>query len=153
MFLSDITADTALSLDGSGRLDYGLSQSRKRDVLLARALRDPGRPVQEYSSLELKFRTRSGSGTLLHAQESYNYTTVRVRVCAAPAPGSRPAELARPRLSLQLSDVTSCTNSEAAESYYSKTHKHKDTNTFTVYHSTVSHISDLARRIFHFQIL
>uniref|UniRef100_A0A9J7XAC3 Protocadherin Fat 4 n=1 Tax=Cyprinus carpio carpio TaxID=630221 RepID=A0A9J7XAC3_CYPCA len=74
-----ITADTALSLDGSGRLDYGLSQSRKRDVLLARALQDPGRPVPEYSSLELKFRTRSGSGTLLHAQESSNYTTVRLK--------------------------------------------------------------------------
>ncbi|KTF79239.1 hypothetical protein cypCar_00027388 [Cyprinus carpio] len=74
-----ITADTALSLDGSGRLDYGLSQTRKRDVLLARALQDPGRPVPEYSSLELKFRTRSGSGTLLHAQESSNYTTVRLK--------------------------------------------------------------------------
>uniref|UniRef100_A0A672QGH4 Protocadherin Fat 4 n=1 Tax=Sinocyclocheilus grahami TaxID=75366 RepID=A0A672QGH4_SINGR len=72
-----ITADTAVSLDGSGRLDYGLSQSRKRDVLLARALQDPGRPIPEYSSLELKFRTRSGSGTLLHAQESSNYTTIR----------------------------------------------------------------------------
>ncbi|XP_016110127.1 protocadherin Fat 4 [Sinocyclocheilus grahami] len=74
-----ITADTAVSLDGSGRLDYGLSQSRKRDVLLARALQDPGRPIPEYSSLELKFRTRSGSGTLLHAQESSNYTTIRLK--------------------------------------------------------------------------
>ncbi|XP_055033441.2 protocadherin Fat 4 [Misgurnus anguillicaudatus] len=74
-----ITADTALSLDGSGRLDYSLSQSRKRDVLLWRALQDSNRPDSEYSSLELKFRTRSASGTLLHAQENSNYTTIRLK--------------------------------------------------------------------------
>ncbi|XP_073778503.1 protocadherin Fat 4 isoform X2 [Danio rerio] len=74
-----ISADTALSLDGSGRLDYALSQSRKRDVLLERALQGPGRSVLQHSSLELKFRTRSASGTLLHAQESYNYTTLRLK--------------------------------------------------------------------------
>lgn len=76
---SDMTADTALSLDGTGRLDYSLRQGPKRDVLLRRALQgvtsDPAGP----SSLEVKFRTRSKSGTLLHVQESSNYTTVKVR--------------------------------------------------------------------------
>lgn len=77
---SDISADTALSLDGTGRLDYSLKQGPKRDVLLRRALQggttsDPAGP----SSLEVKFRTRSKSGTLLHVQESSNYTTVKVR--------------------------------------------------------------------------
>lgn len=74
-----MTADTALSLDGTGRLDYSLKQGPKRDVLLRRALQgatsDPARP----SSLEVKFRTRSKTGTLLHVQESSNYTTVKVR--------------------------------------------------------------------------
>lgn len=75
----DMTADTALSLDGTGRLDYSLKQGPKRDVLLKQSLQgvtsDPGNP----SSLEVKFRTRSKSGTLLHVQESSNYTTVKVR--------------------------------------------------------------------------
>ncbi|XP_068596746.1 protocadherin Fat 4 [Brachionichthys hirsutus] len=74
-----VTADTALSLDGTGRLDYSLKQGPKRDVLLRRLLQgvtsDPAGP----SSLEVKFRTRSKSGTLLHVQESSNYTTVKLR--------------------------------------------------------------------------
>lgn len=75
---TDVTADTALSLDGTGRLDYALKQGPKRDVLLRHSLQgvtsDPAGP----SSLEVKFRTRSKSGTLLHVQESSNYTTVKV---------------------------------------------------------------------------
>lgn len=74
-----MTADTALSLDGTGRLDYSLKQGPKRDVLLRQALQgatsDPASP----RSLEVKFRTRSKTGTLLHVQESSNYTTVKVR--------------------------------------------------------------------------
>ncbi|XP_037118459.1 protocadherin Fat 4 [Syngnathus acus] len=74
-----ITADTALSLDGTGRLDYALKQGPKRDVLLRRSLQggihDPVMP----SRLEVKFRTRGKSGTLLHVQENSNYTTVKMR--------------------------------------------------------------------------
>ncbi|XP_030621866.1 protocadherin Fat 4 [Chanos chanos] len=74
-----ITADTALSLDGSGRLDYSLSQSRKRDILLQQNLMEPSTAMPSVSSLEVKFRTRSKSGTLLHVQESSNYTTLRIK--------------------------------------------------------------------------
>ncbi|XP_036445151.1 protocadherin Fat 4 [Colossoma macropomum] len=74
-----ISADTALSLDGSGRLDYSVRQSWKRDVLLDRALQRASHAHTESSSLELKFRTRSKTGTLLHVQESSNYTTVRLK--------------------------------------------------------------------------
>ncbi|KAM4622047.1 protocadherin Fat 4 [Polymixia lowei] len=74
-----ITADTALSLDGTGRLDYSLRQGPKRDLLMRQSLQgvtsDPARP----STLEVKFRTRSKSGTLLHVQESSNYTTVKIK--------------------------------------------------------------------------
>lgn len=80
---TDVSVDTALSLDGTGRLDYALKRGPKRDALLRRALQgatsDPAGP----SRLEVKFRTRGKSGTLLHVQESSNYTTVKVR---APAP-------------------------------------------------------------------
>ncbi|KAL0974270.1 hypothetical protein UPYG_G00218000 [Umbra pygmaea] len=74
-----ITADTALSLDGTGRLDYVMRQSPKRDVLLRQSLSGatPERSVP--SSLEVKFRTRSESGTLVHVQESSNYTTVKLK--------------------------------------------------------------------------
>ncbi|XP_062874781.1 protocadherin Fat 4 [Trichomycterus rosablanca] len=65
-----VSADSALSLDGSGRFDYSLRQSWKRDVMMRRNL---------HSSLELKFRTRSKSGTLIHVQENSNYTTVRLK--------------------------------------------------------------------------
>ncbi|XP_053734547.1 protocadherin Fat 4 isoform X1 [Synchiropus splendidus] len=74
-----MTADTALSLDGTGRLDYSMKQGPKRDILLRQSLlgraSDPAGP----SSLEIKFRTRGKSGTLLHVQESSNYTTVKLR--------------------------------------------------------------------------
>lgn len=73
-----MSVDTALALDGTGRLDYALKQGPKRDLLLRRALQgatsDPSGP----SRLEVKFRTRGKSGTLLHVQESSNYTTVKV---------------------------------------------------------------------------
>lgn len=76
-----MTADTALSLDGTGRLDYSLKTGPKRDALLRQALQ--GGPSNSNptgpSSLEVKFRTRSKSGTLLHVQESSNYTTVKVQ--------------------------------------------------------------------------
>lgn len=74
-----MTADTALSLDGTGRLDYALKQGPKRDVLLGRSLRGATSDPVGPSSLEVKFRTRSKAGTLLHVQESSNYTTVKVR--------------------------------------------------------------------------
>ena len=75
----DVTADTALSLDGTGRLDYSLKQGPKRDLLLRRSLQgsltpDPAAP----SSLEVRFRTRGKTGTLLHVQETSNYTTLKV---------------------------------------------------------------------------
>ncbi|MEQ2176233.1 Protocadherin Fat 4 [Goodea atripinnis] len=74
-----MTADTALSLDGTGRLDYALKQGPKRDVLLRQSLQGVASDTISPSSLEVKFRTRSKSGTLLHVQESSNYTTVKVR--------------------------------------------------------------------------
>ncbi|XP_061109179.1 protocadherin Fat 4 isoform X2 [Conger conger] len=78
-----VTADTALSLDGTGRLDYSMSQTQKRDLLLGQSLGSsapsptPRRPAQ--SSLEVKFRTLSKSGTLFHIQETSNYTTVKLK--------------------------------------------------------------------------
>lgn len=76
---TDMTADTALSLDGTGRLDYSLRQGPKRDVLLRQSVQGASSDHASPSSLEVKFRTRSKSGTLLHVQESSNYTTVKVR--------------------------------------------------------------------------
>ncbi|XP_029367636.1 protocadherin Fat 4 isoform X1 [Echeneis naucrates] len=74
-----MTADTALSLDGTGRLDYSLKPGPKRDVLLRQSLQRMSSDRPGPSSLEVKFRTRSKSGTLLHVQESSNYTTVKLR--------------------------------------------------------------------------
>uniref|UniRef100_A0AAY4CGQ0 Protocadherin Fat 4 n=1 Tax=Denticeps clupeoides TaxID=299321 RepID=A0AAY4CGQ0_9TELE len=75
-----ITADTALSLDGSGRLDFSMRQGLKRDALLRRALQGSGgTDAPRDSSLEVKFRTRGKSGTLIHVQESSNYTTVKLK--------------------------------------------------------------------------
>lgn len=74
-----MTADTALSLDGTGRLDYSLKQGPKRDILLRQLLQGLTSDLASPSSLEVKFRTRSKSGTLLHVQEISNYTTVKVR--------------------------------------------------------------------------
>lgn len=73
-----MSVDTALSLDGTGRLDYALKQGPKRDVLLRRALQGATSRPAGPSRLEVKFRTRGKSGTLLHVQESSNYTTVKV---------------------------------------------------------------------------
>ncbi|KAL9851842.1 LOW QUALITY PROTEIN: protocadherin Fat 4 [Geothlypis trichas] len=70
-----ITADTALSLEGKGRLDYHMSPNKKRDYLLRLGAR--GRPGVE--RLEVKFMTRSESGVLLHVQESSNFTTVKIK--------------------------------------------------------------------------
>lgn len=78
-FPTDMTADTALSLDGTGRLDYSLKQGPKRDVLLRQSLQGVTSERASPSRLEVKFRTRSKSGTLLHVQESSNYTTIKVR--------------------------------------------------------------------------
>lgn len=73
-----MSVDTALSLDGSGRLDYALKQGPKRDLLLGRALQGAAPDPSAPSRLEVKFRTRGKSGTLLHVQESSDYTTVKV---------------------------------------------------------------------------
>ncbi|KAJ8015524.1 hypothetical protein DPEC_G00027020, partial [Dallia pectoralis] len=74
-----ITVDTALSLDGTGRLDYVMRQSPKRDVWLRRSLAGLTTDVSGPSSLEVKFRTRSKTGTLVHVQESSNYTSVKLK--------------------------------------------------------------------------
>lgn len=75
-----INVDTALSLVGRGRLDYMINQNKKRDYLLRQSLkRLPPDPVSA-SSLDIKFRTRSKNGILIHVQESSNYTTVKVRL-------------------------------------------------------------------------
>lgn len=79
---TDMTADTALSLDGTGRLDYTLKQGPKRDILLRRSLQGTTSDPMGPSNLEVKFRTRSKTGTLLHVQESSNYTSVKVRKVA-----------------------------------------------------------------------
>ncbi|XP_060039989.1 protocadherin Fat 4 isoform X2 [Erinaceus europaeus] len=73
-----ISENTALTLEGSGRLDYHLSQSEKREYLLRTSLHGVSEPFG-VSSLEVKFRTRSEQGVLLHVQESSNYTTLQVR--------------------------------------------------------------------------
>ncbi|KAI1238644.1 hypothetical protein IHE44_0013382 [Lamprotornis superbus] len=67
-----ITADTALSLEGKGRLDYHVSPNKKRDYLLRLGARGVER-------LEVKFMTRSENGVLLHVQESSNFTTVKIK--------------------------------------------------------------------------
>ncbi|XP_010898913.4 protocadherin Fat 4 isoform X1 [Esox lucius] len=74
-----ITADTALSLDGTGRLDYVMRQSPKRDALLRQSLVGLTTALSGPSSLEVKFRTRSKSGTLVHVQESSDYTTIKLK--------------------------------------------------------------------------
>ncbi|XP_059821083.1 protocadherin Fat 4 [Hypanus sabinus] len=74
-----VNVDTALSLNGRGRLDYMINQNKKRDYLLTQSLKhQPLEPVTP-SSLDIKFRTRSKNGILIHVQESSNYTTVKVK--------------------------------------------------------------------------
>uniref|UniRef100_A0A8C5P425 FAT atypical cadherin 4 n=1 Tax=Jaculus jaculus TaxID=51337 RepID=A0A8C5P425_JACJA len=74
-----VTPDTALSLEGKGRLDYHMSQSEKREFLLRQSLRDAMLEPFGVNSLEVKFRTRSENGVLIHIQESSNYTTVKIK--------------------------------------------------------------------------
>lgn len=90
-----MSADTALSLNGYGRLDYSLKPGRRRDILLAETLRslvkDPAPSPADPSSLEIRFRSRSMTGTLLHVQESSNYTTVKVsRIIKPTLPPPQP---------------------------------------------------------------
>uniref|UniRef100_UPI00398F28FC protocadherin Fat 4 n=1 Tax=Pristiophorus japonicus TaxID=55135 RepID=UPI00398F28FC len=74
-----VNVNTALSLDGRGRLDYTINQNQKRDYLLKQSLKgQPPDPVSA-SSLDIKFRTRSKNGILIHVQENSNYTTVKVK--------------------------------------------------------------------------
>lgn len=73
-----MSADTALTLDGTGRLDYSLKQGPKRDALLRQTHRGVAPDNSQPSSLEVKFRTRSKTGVVLHVRENSNYTTVKV---------------------------------------------------------------------------
>ncbi|KAM7143149.1 protocadherin Fat 4 [Molossus nigricans] len=73
------TPDTALSLGGRGRLDYHLSQREKREYLLRQSIRGAALEPFGVNSLEVKFRTRSENGVLIHIQESSNYTTVKIK--------------------------------------------------------------------------
>lgn len=77
--LAALTPDTALSLEGRGRLDYHMSQNEKREYLLRQSIRGSTLEPFGVNSLEVKFRTRSENGVLIHIQESSNYTTVKVR--------------------------------------------------------------------------
>ncbi|XP_043917634.1 protocadherin Fat 4 [Protopterus annectens] len=72
-------ADTALSLHGSGRLEYSVNQNIKRDYLMRHGLKITAPEPVSVQSLELKFRTRSSNGILIHFQESSNYSTVKVK--------------------------------------------------------------------------
>uniref|UniRef100_A0A8C9BCN7 Protocadherin Fat 4 n=1 Tax=Phocoena sinus TaxID=42100 RepID=A0A8C9BCN7_PHOSS len=74
-----ITPDTALSLEGKGRLDYHMSQNEKREYLLRQSIRGAMLEPFGVNSLEVKFRTRSENGILIHIQESSNYTTVKIK--------------------------------------------------------------------------
>ncbi|KFO35535.1 protocadherin Fat 4 [Fukomys damarensis] len=74
-----ITPDTALSLEGKGRLDYHMSQNEKREYLLRQSIRGTMLEPFGVNSLEVKFRTRSENGILIHIQETSNYTTVKVK--------------------------------------------------------------------------
>ncbi|TKC47576.1 hypothetical protein EI555_011310 [Monodon monoceros] len=77
--LEAITPDTALSLEGKGRLDYHMSQNEKREYLLRQSIRGAMLEPFGVNSLEVKFRTRSENGILIHIQESSNYTTVKIK--------------------------------------------------------------------------
>ncbi|XP_069781342.1 protocadherin Fat 4 isoform X2 [Narcine bancroftii] len=74
-----VNVDTALSLHGRGRLDYKINQNKKRDYLLNQSLKRQTSNPHSASGLDLKFRTRSKNGILIHVQESSNYTTVKVK--------------------------------------------------------------------------
>ncbi|XP_070465237.1 protocadherin Fat 4 isoform X2 [Equus przewalskii] len=74
-----VTPDTALSLEGKGRLEYHMSQNEKREYLLRQSIRGAMLEPFGVNSLEVKFRTRSENGILIHIQESSNYTTVKIK--------------------------------------------------------------------------
>ncbi|XP_009887839.1 PREDICTED: protocadherin Fat 4-like, partial [Charadrius vociferus] len=74
-----ITADTALSLEGKGRLDYHMSPNKKREYMMRHGTRGVGPGPPNVERLEVKFRTRSENGVLVHVQESSNFTTVKVK--------------------------------------------------------------------------
>lgn len=80
VLVPDITADTALSLEGKGRLDYHMSPNKKREYLMRHGTRGTGPRPPNTDRLEVKFRTRSENGVLVHVQESSNFTTVKVRL-------------------------------------------------------------------------
>ncbi|XP_075056154.1 protocadherin Fat 4 [Mixophyes fleayi] len=72
-----MTADTALSLEGRGYLEYALSQTKKREYLLRQ--RSVDSETIYVNHLEIKFRTRSENGVLVQIHESSNYTIVKVK--------------------------------------------------------------------------
>ncbi|XP_034298784.1 protocadherin Fat 4 [Pantherophis guttatus] len=74
-----LTADTALSLEGKGRLDYHMRQNRKWEYMMRYYIGNAIMEPRSMGSLEVKFRTRSKSGVLIHIQESSNYTTVKIK--------------------------------------------------------------------------
>ncbi|XP_042193825.1 LOW QUALITY PROTEIN: protocadherin Fat 4 [Callorhinchus milii] len=74
-----VSVDTALSLDGRGHLDYTINQNEKRDYLLRQSVRGWAPKPASPNRLDLKFRTRSKNGILIHVQESSNYTTVKIK--------------------------------------------------------------------------
>ncbi|CAI9569263.1 unnamed protein product [Staurois parvus] len=72
-----ITADTALSLEGRGYLEYAISQNKKREYLLQHRSMDAESTYANH--LEIKFRTRSENSLLLQIHEISNYTAVKVK--------------------------------------------------------------------------
>uniref|UniRef100_A0A8D2JBT4 FAT atypical cadherin 4 n=1 Tax=Varanus komodoensis TaxID=61221 RepID=A0A8D2JBT4_VARKO len=74
-----VTADTALSLEGKGRLDYHIRQNRKWEHIMRSSIGNAILDPQSIGSIEVKFRTRSKIGVLIHIQESSNYTTVKIK--------------------------------------------------------------------------
>ncbi|XP_060103362.1 protocadherin Fat 4 [Heteronotia binoei] len=74
-----LSADTALSLEGKGRLDYYMRQNRKWEYMMKLNIGDTVLEPQSMNSIEIKFRTRSENGVLIHVQENSNYTTVKVK--------------------------------------------------------------------------
>ncbi|XP_062839712.1 protocadherin Fat 4 [Anolis carolinensis] len=74
-----VTADTALSLEGKGRLDYHIRQNRKWEYVMRHSVGNAILEPQSVDNVEVKFRTRSKSGVLINIQESSNYTTVKIK--------------------------------------------------------------------------
>ncbi|KAG8454113.1 hypothetical protein GDO86_000669 [Hymenochirus boettgeri] len=72
-----MNADTALSLENKGYLEYSISQSIKREYFIKPQNVD-SYPINA-NQLEIKFRTRSENGLLLQIHEITNYTIVKVK--------------------------------------------------------------------------